>query len=97
MIKNYLVKLRRPAEDGSSVWKLIWAFRLSDRPKEVMVANLTIFDDQRWNGDFELLVSRHGDALDEPADMLAQTLAHFIRTITPIVDDLENENNEEDA
>ena len=102
MIKNYLVKLRRPAEDGSSVWKADLGLSTYRRPgKEVMkrkLANLTIFDDQRWNGDFELLVSRHGDALDEPfADELAQTLAHFIRTITPIVDDLENENNEEDA
>ena len=102
MITNYLVKLRRPTQDGSSVWKADLGLSIHGRPgKEVMtrrLADLTIYDDQYWNGDFELLVSRRSDALDDSfADTLAQTLAKFIRTITPIVDELENENNEEDA
>ena len=65
---------------------------------ETQLAGLHVYDDQwidgKWN---ELVVSRHGKELDDAfADELAQTLAHFIRTITPIVDDLENEDNEED-
>ena len=62
------------------------------------LADMTIYDDQRWIRDVELLVSRHGNALDDTfADELAKTLARFIEKITPIVDGLENESNEEDA
>lgn len=99
---TYEIKLRRTSETGSVAWRAdlgLWS--RSSTVKETVrskLTDLTTYDDQRWIGEGQLYVSRHANALDEPfADELAQTLAHFITTITPIVDDLENEDNEEDA
>ena len=45
------------------------------------------------------LVSRDGNALNESfAGTLADIISHFIQVITPNIEDIENEpNNEEDA
>ena len=99
---TYQIKLSRTSENGLAAWKADLGFWLWwSKVKEALrsrLTDLTIYDDQLWIRDGELLVSRHGDALDETfADTLAETLAQFITTITPIVDDLENESNEEDA
>lgn len=99
---TYEIKLRRTSENDSVGWRadlVLWG--RSSRLKEAVRSKLTdptIYDDQRWIAEGQLVVARHGDALDDAfADELAQTLAHFIQTVTPIVDDLEDEDNEEDA
>ncbi len=96
----YFINLYRKDEDDSHTWLADLGLRGSESVKvESRFADLHVYDDQRIDGKWnELVVSRHGNALDDAfADELAQTLAHFIRTITPIVDDLEDEDNEEDA
>ena len=99
---TYQLKLYHRPENSSDRWECVlglWFW--NSEVKEALrskLTDLTIYDDQRWIGDGELVISRHGKALDDSfADTLAETFAQFIRTITPIVDDLENEDNEEDA
>ena len=61
------------------------------------IGELQIHDEQQVEQD-RILVTHESNALDPSfAETLAVTLRRFIETITPVVDDFENERNEEDA
>ena len=99
---TYEIKLHDWSKSSSARWHCdltLWSRR--SEVKEALrskLVDLTINDDQQWIRDGALQVTRRSDALDDAfADTLAETLAHFIEVITPIVDDLENEDSEEDA
>ena len=55
-------------------------------------------DKDQEDDDMGIYVRMGGDTLnDDFAGRIAEMLRHFIQKITPIVDNLEDENNEEEA
>ncbi len=89
-----------PKKDSPGTWQADVGFGIRRSELEDLVSRigeLHIYDDQtvrsRW-----IDVSRRGSALDDTfANTLAETLCRFIEVITPRIDAIENERNEEEA
>ncbi len=96
----YFTNLYREDERDSGAWRIDLGFRGCQAVNaESWLANVNVHDDQLIDGEGnELLVSRRASALDASfADALATTLAHFIEVLTPRIDAILDESNEEGA
>ena len=94
---NYYIELvPRANADGTSAWRADIGFGYRRHEElEARFADVRIFDDQRHEVPW-IWVSHDVDAMDEEtAATLAKKLARFVETITPRVDAIERENNEE--
>ena len=99
---SYMINLYSEKQDDTTFWKADLGFRFRDGGIEnlsSMLTELQIYDDQWLNEPWdELLVTRRGDSLDDSlADLLAKTLRRFIEIVTPRIDEILGEVNEEDA
>ena len=98
---TYLINLYPGNEDAPDTWRADLGFAYWEKQNEDFerrITDLHVYDDQRIENR-EILVSRDGNALNESfAGTLADIISHFIQVITPNIEDIENEpNNEEDA
>ena len=83
--------------DNSVSWNVDVEFAYFSESLASRIGELQIHDEQQVEQD-RILVTHESNALDPSfAETLAVTLRRFIETITPVVDDFENESNEEDA
>ena len=89
----------RRADLGFAYWGSEGMERLGEQARsdlETKLRALRVYDDQTVE-DRQILVTRRGALDDSFADTLADTLKCFIKEVTPVVDEFENEPNEEDA
>ena len=97
---NYRIHLYSENEESPDIWRAdlgfgYWGSEIEDLGSRITAMH--IYDNQRV-GNREILVSRRGSALDGSfADTLAETLRRFIEVITPRIEDIQNERNEEGA
>ena len=83
--------------DDSVLWKVDVEFAYFSDPLASRIGELQIHDEQKVEPN-RILVTHESDALDPSfAETLSVTLRRFIESITPLVDDFENESNEEDV
>ena len=83
--------------DDSVSWKVDVEFAYFSEPLASRIGELQIHDEQNVEQN-RILVTHESDVLDPSfAETLSVTLRRFIETITPVVDDFENESNEEDV
>ena len=83
--------------DDSVSWKVDVEFAYFSEPLASRIGELQIHDEQKVEQN-RILVTHESDALDSTfAETLSVTLRRFIETITPVVDDFEDESNEEDV
>ena len=99
---RYEVHLYPPKNDEpSNTWRAHLGFRYKESTIKGLVdsriADICIYEEQTVESGW-IYVSRRGNALDNSfADTLAETLRRFIEVITPRIDAIENERNEENA
>ena len=98
----YTIHLYPEDETESSAWRASvgFAYRRSEIENlESRIADLRIYDDQWFNGRWgELLVWREGSSLNDSfADTLADTIRRFIEVVTPRIEEIVDETNEEEA
>ena len=98
----YMINLSYKDDVGSDAWTANIGLRYKDSGVEGMeskISDLIVFDDQWLNDPWgELLVTRHGSALDDPfAAVIAESFRRFIEVVTPMIDQIEDEINGEDA
>ena len=98
----YMINLSNQTDGDSDVWTANLGLKYKDSGLnnfEDRIAELHVYDDQWLNPPWdELLVTRHGNALDEYfAHALAEAFQHFIEVATPAIDMIMEEINEEDA
>ncbi len=96
----YFTNLYRDDERDLGEWRVDLGFRGGEAVNaESRLGNVHVYDDQLIDGEWnELLVSRRASALDDTfADTLATTLTHFIEVVTPRIDAILDESNEEGA
>ena len=94
---NYYIELvPRANADGTSAWRADIGFGYRGHEElEARFADVRIFDDQRHEVP-RIWVSHDVDAMDERAAVaLAKKLTRFVEIITPRVDAIEREDNEE--
>ena len=83
--------------DNSVAWKVDVEFAYFSGSLASRIGVLHIHDEQQVDED-RILVTHESNALDPPfAQTLSVTLRRFIETITPVVDEFEDESNEEDV
>ena len=98
----YMINLSNKTDGDLEVWTANLGLKYSGSGIESFedrIAELRVYDDQWLNPPWgELLVTRHGNALDESfADVLAEAFRHFIEVATPAVDKIMDQINEEEA
>ena len=97
---HYFIDLSREDEESQNIWRAElglanWGNKIEDL--ENKLDGSPVHDDQSVASG-KILVTRQGDALDDSfADTLAKAIRPFIEQITPLIDRLEDESNEEDA
>ncbi len=97
---SYFVNLYNRSDSETESWRadvglLFWYSKINDL--ESRLEGLHVHDNQEIK-DKELRVSLHGYALDDSfTDELAETMRAFIEKVTPMIDRIEDESNEEDA
>ena len=90
---SYRVNLR--PEDESSSWRADVEFKHARGVLQSNLAGVSLHPDQRLDSDGIRVSMGSGTLNDEFAERIAEMARQFIEQITPIVDDLENENSEE--
>ena len=96
---TYLINLSSGSDDLSDAWRADLGFAYwgrDDEDLENKIERLHVYDDQRVENR-AILVTRRGALDDSFADVLADTLRHFVEVVTPVVVEFETEGNEEDA
>ena len=90
-------------EESTHPWRAEVGLLYQDSQIEELedrLGRLKVFDDQQFGGvhDKRLFVSRLGKSLDEAfANELVETICRFIRVITPAINLIGEEDNEEDS
>ena len=97
-----MINLSYKDDVGSDAWTANIGLRYKDSGVEGLeskISDLIVFDDQWLNDPWgELLVTRHGSALDDPfAAVIAESFRRFIEVVAPMIDQIEDEINGEDA
>ena len=91
---SFRVNLYRDQEGLGNSWRADVGLKHSEPGIERNLANISVHDDQRFDQD-TIWVDLAAQPLDdEYAAKLAGIMQKFIETLTPIVDDLENERGE---
>ena len=98
----YMINLSNHTDGDLEVWTANLGLKYKDcgiENFESWIDELRVYDDQWLNPPWdELLVTRRGNALDESlADTIAESFKHFIEVVTPRVDQIMDEINEEEA
>ena len=98
----YMINLSNHTDGDLEVWTANLGLKYKDcgiENFESWIDELRVYDDQWLNPPWdELLVTRRDNALDESfADTIAESFKHFIEVVTPTVDQIMDEINEEEA